>query len=345
MTEPVVYENEDVKWLRSPSYNFNFNKSNGYFARWGKTKDDDPSFSPYGPEILDVEITTICHGPGGVICPYCYKSNNTNGTYMSFETFKQVFDKLPETTTQIAFGTDAQCTSNPDTYKIMCYTRDNGVIPNVTVADISDETTDMLAEVCGAVAVSLHHDKELCYDSVKKLTDRRLDQTNIHIVISNETLDRVYELFNDYLTDSRLEHLNAIVLLSLKQKGRGKKHSLLTQDQFNDIVNYAFDNDIPIGFDSCSYHKFLNSVQNHPMKEKFETLSEPCESFGIFSAYVNVYGHYFPCSFVEGEGEWKEGIDLLNIDNFLKDVWYCEEVNKWRNYSLSIDRRCPIFNI
>lgn len=306
MTEPIVFENEDVKLLRSPSYCFNFNKSNGYFARWGRTKDDDPLFSPYGPEIIDCEITDSCYGPlgDGNVCNFCYKSNTPNGSYMSFETFKQVFDNLSkDCLTQVALGVDSQCITNPDTFKIMQYCRDNGVIPNVTVANITDDVADKLAELCGAVAVSFYGYKDICYNSVKKLTDRGMKQVNIHNMICKENIDQTYELFNDYLTDSRLKYLNAIVLLSLKQKGRGKKHSLLTQDQFNDIVNYAFDNDIPIGFDSCSYHKFLKCIQNHPMKETFETLSEPCESFGMFSAYINVHGHYFPCSFVEGEGE------------------------------------------
>ncbi len=51
-------ENVKVKTLRSKTYNFNFNKVSGYFERWGRTLEDDPDYSPYGPEILDLEIST-----------------------------------------------------------------------------------------------------------------------------------------------------------------------------------------------------------------------------------------------------------------------------------------------
>ena len=55
-----IKENEKVKMLRSENYNYNFNKENGNFERWGKTLEDDPQRSKYGPEIADIEITTIC---------------------------------------------------------------------------------------------------------------------------------------------------------------------------------------------------------------------------------------------------------------------------------------------
>jgi len=107
----------------------------------------------------------MCKGPGGNLCPHCYKSNTRDGHYMSFETFKRVFKQIPDTLTQIAFGTDADLLLNPDIWKIMEYTRKQGIIPNVTVADITKETAQKLANVCGAVSVSwygIHTSKEYC---------------------------------------------------------------------------------------------------------------------------------------------------------------------------------------
>ena len=46
-----ILENEKEKRLYSEVYNYYLNKETGYFARWGKDKDDDPLFSPFGPEI------------------------------------------------------------------------------------------------------------------------------------------------------------------------------------------------------------------------------------------------------------------------------------------------------
>ena len=164
-------------------------------------------------------------------------------------------------------------------------------------------------------------------------------------MISQETLDTVYQTFKDYLEDNRLANLNAIVLLSLKQKGRGKNFTPLTQKQFDEMVNYALDNNIPIGFDSCSCGKLFKTIQDFPNKEEIEQVAEPCESFGLFSAYINVNARYFPCSFVEGIGKWKEGINILKIESFLKDIWYCNSLKEDRKRSLKCGRECLYFNI
>ncbi len=114
----VIYSN--WKYFRSEGYSYDFNLKSGLFFRWGRTKNDDPQYSRYGPEILDFEITEICKGPKNAegkhtLCPFCYKGNTPNkGKNTSFDTFKKVLDKMPPTLTQIAFGVDAQAESNPD---------------------------------------------------------------------------------------------------------------------------------------------------------------------------------------------------------------------------------------
>ncbi len=343
-----IVETDKIKLYRSPTCNYNFDKLTGYTEIWGKTREEDPVYCPDGPMILDIEVTDICNGLGGKVCPFCYKSNKpTNTQNMSFETFKIIIDKLKSSTplTQAALGADSSCTSNPDLFKMMSYAREVGIIPNITVADISDEVADKLVEVIGGCSVSRYEQKDYCYNSVQKLIDRGLTQTNIHIMTALETYEQVMETFNDYLTDKRLEGLNAIVLLSLKKKGRGKTFNQLPQEKFNELVQFALNNNIPLGFDSCSYHKFIKSVENHPNLEQFKMMSEPCESFGLFSSYINVEGKYFPCSFVEGEGEWKDGIDVVNCDDFVNDVWNNKLLKKWRDISLSMDRKCPFFDI
>jgi hypothetical protein len=91
----LITENSTTKTLRSNEINYNFNKVSGMSCVWGTTLEDDPAYSPYGPLIADIEITTICSGINNVPCPFCYKSNTTKGYNMSLETFKKVFDKLP----------------------------------------------------------------------------------------------------------------------------------------------------------------------------------------------------------------------------------------------------------
>lgn len=330
-----ISENDVWKLMESDLVNYAFNKVTGLSAVWGRTKEEDPEWSPYGPLIADIEITTICKGPGGIPCPFCYKSNTTSGTYMSFETFKIIFDKLPKTLQQIAFGVDAQCESNPDVWKIMQYCRDNGVIPNVTVADITDETADKLVSLCGAVAVSRYSDKNICYDTVKKLTDRGLKQVNIHQMISVETYAQAIDTITDYRNDTRLEKMNAIVFLSLKKKGRGTGFNQLDNDRFRILANACLARKIPFGFDSCSAVKFLKAIEGHEDYEQLEMMTEPCES-ARFSAYIDVNGMYVPCSFCENQLEgWGSGISVVECDDFVNDIWYNDKNTDFKDVSLA----------
>ena len=253
-------------------------------------------------------------------------------------------------TSQIAFGADSRAESNPDLWKMMDYCREKGIIPNITVAEITDETADKLVEKCGAVAVSRYEDKNICYDTVQKLTDRGLEQVNIHCMIAEETFNNAWETLQDRLTDSRLEKLKAIVFLSLKKKGRGKTFTPLAQDKFKKIVDFAMENNIGIGFDSCSAYKYLQSVKDHPEYKFFEMFSEPCES-SAFSIYCNTKGEFFPCSFSE-DGEFGEGLDVVNCDDFMKDIWNHPKTVAFRKNLLNTAsknelkcRECPLFEV
>ena len=101
-------ETDKMKIVRSPDYNYNFNKSTGFFMRWGKTMDDDPDFAP-APEILDIEVSTVC-GQG---CHFCYKSNTAKGENMSFETFKTIFDKIVGSTIEVELENGKVIELNP----------------------------------------------------------------------------------------------------------------------------------------------------------------------------------------------------------------------------------------
>ena len=342
-----IMENDSSKILKSDVFNYVFDKRNGYTAYWGRTKEEDPIFSPMGPMIADIEVTTSCDGFNTVGCVSCYKSNTTNGSNMSLATFKKVFNNLPRTLTQIAFGVDARCEANPEIWDIMDYCRNNGtneVIPNITVANISDSTADKLSKYCGAVAVSRYENKDYCYDSIKKLTDRGMKQVNMHHIIHKDNIEMILETFDDYKNDPRLEKLNCIVLLSLKQKGRGLKYIQADNEAFKLIIDTAFEMDIPIGFDSCSQPKFEKAINDREDFDKLIEWSEPCEST-LFSLYVSVDGKYYPCSFCEGIDDWNEGIDIINTKDFLKDVWYNKYTEKFRNALIKGKRSCPVYQI
>ena len=357
-----IIDNETHKHIVSENFHHSFDKKTGFAITYGKTKEEDPTHCPVGPLIADIEITTICNGirnNEGVRapCQFCYKSNGPAGINMSFETYKTVFSKLPKTLTQIAFGADAQAESNPDLLKIMEYTRENGVIPNITVADISDEMLDKLSKVVGAVAISHYpfRDKNICYNLVDKFVKAGIKQTNIHQLVAKETFGSILQLFEDCKEDPRLKGLNAIVLLSLKPKGRGVGYTKLDEADFKIIVNKAFELGISIGFDSCSCLKFLKSVAGDPKLKQYEMMAEPCES-GLFSIYINAEGKVFPCSFTEGEilenNDWTDGIDITKVDNFIQDVWYSSLLKTWRKRLIDTAknntcncRECPKYNV
>jgi len=361
----VFIDNEGNRFVSSADKSFNmlFLKENGYTAKWGKTFEENPDYCPYGNEIADIEITTACNGIRNLngkreLCKFCYKSNIPDGHYMNLETFKKVFEKLnySRTMTQIAFGVDAECKTNPDTFKIFEWANIHGVTPNVTVADIDKETADKITDVCGAAAVSAYQsNKNCCYDSVKLLIDSAKEKgnkdfkCNIHAMLSQETYDFLFEVISDTKTDFRLKGLNAIVFLSLKQRGRGEHFRAVTNEKFKRLFDYAMENGVGVGFDSCSVPKFIKAIADRKDKEALESLSESCES-AMFSAYVNTDGIFFPCSFMEGMGNWQEGIDLKTIDNFVKDVWYAPKVVEWRNKSQNCLRckgynECQYFNV
>ena len=326
-----------------------FNLNTGYFLRWGKTFDDDPEYCPFGDEILDIEVSTICHNN----CPFCYKTNTSEGENMSFENFKIIVDKLPPVITQIAFGI-GDINANPDLWKMMEYSRSKNIIPNITINGkfLTDNILLNLKKYCGAVAVSLY-DKETCFNVIKKLTDLDMNQINIHCLLSEETYDKCMNILaNKFNGEPRLKKLNAIVFLWLKPKGeRNTFHQLKDKEKFKKLVNYALNNNISIRFDSCSSSNFLNVIKDTCSKEKYDKyyqMVEPCEST-LFSYYINTKGIGYPCSFTEGIKDYK-GIDVIKCKNFLKDVWYNQETIKFRNSVLKNKdsnncRMCPLYNL
>jgi len=352
----MILDNQDAKVCLGEDYNFIFLKKAikdyrvGFFMRWGKTVEDNPKFSPIGPEILDIEIST--NGCPNA-CPFCYKNNkNLPPTNMTLDIFKSIINKFPKTLTQVAFGITGIQT-NPDFIPMMEYCRSIGVIPNFTLSgiDLTDEIADKVSKVVGALAVSAYStNKNVCYDTVKKFTDRGIDQTNIHIMVSKETLPFVYEVLNDRLTDPRLSKMHAIVFLGVKPKGRAKNnfHSL-SKEEYAKLVEVALSKNIPFGFDSCSAPKFeatinLMNIKDDSKKQMIQA-SESCES-DLFSSYINVYGEFWHCSFSEEEIN-QEFVDVIQAKDFFKDVWYSDTVNMFRQKSLASEingcRCCTVF--
>lgn len=271
----------------------------------------------------------------GMLVHNCYKGNGTaieETRNMSLETFKKLLVNIDpyKILTQIAFGiTDIN--TNPDFWSILEYTRSKGIIPNYTTNgfDVTEEVAKKTKELCGAVAVSIHN-KPVAYDAIRKFISAGMKQVNIHFVLAQETLFSAYKLVDDVVSDERLKGMNAIVFLGYKHKNLNSKfHYLDDLNDYKELIDYCKEKNVRFGFDSCSAANYLKIIEGTE-DEKTSVYAEPCES-GLFSSYFNVNGEFFPCSFMEGKDDWTEGIDAVNCNDFIKEIWNAEKVIQWRN--------------
>lgn len=354
-----------LKGFKAPGYNMLFNTETGTLARWGNTRDEDPAMCPVGPEIADIEISTVCHGIGKTMakrvpCSFCYKSNTGVGENMSFDTFKKVLKHFPKTLTQIAFGI-GDLDGNPDMFRIMEYCRSKGVVPNVTTngMGINDVAVpymatyaQVLARTCGAVAVSHYGDYDLCFGAIEALSNAGLKQVNIHKLLSKETFESCFDLIDAVKADDRARGLKAIVFLALKQKGdRNRYHPITDLRDYENLLRYASEMGVNVGMDSCSAPMALKVLDPEQI-----TFVEPCEST-LFSIYVNAKGELFPCSFTEGTPGWETGVNLATDDKV--DFWQDPRVVHFRNGLMNSSmgkkcdgcsvrqhcRSCPVYDI
>ena len=245
--------------------------------------------------------------------------------------------------TQIAFGI-CDLDTNPDFLKMMCYCREFDVIPNFTFNGngLTEELADQISKVCGAVAVS-NRNKQNTYNSIKMLTDRGMNQINIHAIVHDKSYKNILETIDDISSDPRLTKMNALVLLRYKPKGNGVGNfKRISLDQYKHIIEYSNSKNVNIGFDSCSAPIYLEVVDEVTLS-KTKDFVEPCES-SLFSSYINCKGNFYACSFCEGEGMWKEGISVLDYSDF-ELVWNHRKTKKFREILLDNCRKCPMFNL
>ena len=337
----LVKTKDNQKHFRSKEYNFDFNMKTGFFARWGKKVEDDPVYSPFGPELFDIEIASgYCNGG----CPWCYKGNTPtqDRQYMSFETYRCLFDKIKiPTLTQIAFGITS-IDANPDMWKIMEYTKENEIIPNYTTNGIgvTKEIVEQTKKICGACAISVYpHTREKAYEAIKLYLDSGMNQVNIHFMLCKETLDFAYQVLYDIQTLPILKGVHAIVFLQYKDKNPKSHFTQPTFIEFQNLINYCLGHNVGFGFDSCSSAMFMKSVMDREDVDKLIQSVDNCEST-LMSFYINVNGMGFPCSFLESVNDWENGIDVLHCNDFIKDVWYHPKVIIYRKVLLDSSKDC-----
>jgi len=345
--------------FRSDDYNYNFRIADGYFQRWGAKMEDDPVWSPFGNEILDIEISASGKNGGGcpISCPMCYKGNNSKPGVpdnMTLDVFNQILCKFPQYNghyflTQIAFGITS-IGSHPEIFNIFQCCRDNNIVPNVTINGsdpLTDEQISMLVKLTGAMAISVvHPNEERAYKLMRRLLDAGARQLNIHYVIHESSISNAYKVAAATIHNPLLSGMNAIVFLGLKPKNRGQKFEVLNTDEYVKLIDYCMNNNISYGFDSCSSPKAETAIINSQIisDDKKHLLLQTCErcESGLHSAYIDVDGNYWHCSFGEGM-EIANGIDVKNVKSFLTDVWHSEKLTTWRNRLKELNRECPLY--
>ena len=105
-----------------------------------------------------------------------------------------------------------------------------------------------------------------------------------------------------------------------------------------------------IKIDTSKWEYLCLAVKDHENYEKYKVIAEPCESTA-FSQYIDVDHSFYPCSFCENIDGWEKGLDVLECNNFLDDIWYHERVKRFRSKLTSNcnnchkARECPIYNV
>ena len=340
----IVIDTSKNRFAASQGYNYAFDKRNGEFMRWGKTISEDPMWSPLGPEIADIEISTgDCSGG----CQFCYKSNNRGrGVHMSVFEYRSLMKKMNPTLTQVALGiTDAD--KHPDFIEILKLTREYGFVPNYTTSGHGLTLGIMKAtrDLCGGVSVSVYeHNWDLALKTVLSFLKLGVKQVNIHLMYSKETYAHCKNLI-DYISNSRdFGGLNAVVLLALKQKGRGDGYHALSEAAFENLVDTARHNEIPLGFDSCSAPRYYAYAKKNGLEDTL-VYAESCES-SLFSIYINALGFAYPCSFTEGN----VGGTNLHYCESVMTAWESLTFKTFRERLLDgVDddgcRHCPYFKV
>jgi len=123
------------KSLQSDEYNYIFDVNNGYFERWGKTEDEDPTWSPFGPEIMDIEISD------GESCPMTCAFCSPAGTLVNTPLGKIAIENLIVKDLVIGFDTQSnspkiqeieEVYSRQYTGELICIELDNSRVLKLT---------------------------------------------------------------------------------------------------------------------------------------------------------------------------------------------------------------------
>lgn len=342
-----------MKVYKDKLFNFTefFNEKNGILIRTNilDEKGNETSKEPYMrsfPELIDIGIMGKCHVNQKYCKNFgvdCYQANNVHED-MNFENYKKIIDQCKYKTFQVALGGRGDPNKHKDFGKILKYTYDNGIVPNLTTTGIllSDLEIKLMKKYCGAVAVSLYS-KIVTKDGVSKESNAQSIEainklisngiiTNIHYVISKDTIDDIiFRLENNLFPNG----INAIIFLLYKPVGLANADKMINinDNKFMKFLNIINDKkyNFKIGFDTCFSPIIISKLENVN-----KSSIDFCEA-ARFSCYISPNMIMYPCSFIQNSNF---GIDLK--DSNIEQAWFSLKFKKFKsNNENNFEGSCP----
>ncbi len=340
MVEMIYYE--DSKFLFWEM----FNEHNGTLIRSNVIGTKEDPFMRSFPELIDVGIMGHCDAGKRGFCKAvgvdCYqKGASSKKNNMRLDDYKRIIDEAKGKTFQIALGGAGDPNKHDDFEEILKYTRSNGIIPNMTTSgiDISSKEISLIAEYCGAVAVSYYSKlvdgKEINDATLKAIKQlQSCIQTNIHYVVSSDSIDEaIFRLENDVWP----EGINAVVFLLYKPVGYGvDKKIIKTDDRLKLFMNAALRKKhfYKIGFDTC----FTPILLDYQTVFDIQSI-DSCEA-ARFSMYIDSELNAYPCSFDNQRGDYKVSLQERSI----QEVWDSNTFDRFRNKLLAC-KNCSVYSV
>lgn len=313
-----------IKRIHTKDYNFYGDNGSGLTLRWGKTLNDNPAYAPW-PELADISISNYCTKN----CGYCYRDSNENGTFMSLTDYEHILDQLTSPdygpVFQVALG-GGEPLEHPDFMAIIEATVQRKIVPNFTTngLHLTEETVEKLKGKVGAIALSAAGIRDIDPDKVK-IMNRAGIKTNIHFVLSHQTIDEAIGLLEGRY-NHLLEGVNGLIFLTYKPKGRAEEAGCLrdSEESYQRFLALANVNHCAarIGFDACFVPPLLHST------DVTADYVDSCEC-GFFSIYVDEWMTVKPCSFSLGD---QFSFSLREYS--FAEIWK-EKLEPYRNLILS----------
>lgn len=298
-----------------------FNEDNGTLIR-SDVNGIDPAMRSF-PELLDVGVMGHCSS--GDYCKKsgidCYQEGYERQTpNMTVDEFSDIARQASGKTFQIALGGAGDPNKHPEFEKILKICRFYRIVPNMTTSGfmITDAEQRLIRDYCGAVAVSwysrLYNGIESNQDTINAVT-RFVNLgciTNIHFVISNDTIDEAIERLEG---DVFPKGISAVVFILYKPVGFGVKDKVIKSDdprlkKFFSLVMQKT-HSFRVGFDTC----FTPAILNYASSISTFCI-DACEA-ATFSMYIDSQLNCYPCSF----GIWNKNICESMREKSLREIW------------------------